>query len=116
MTTEDNGDVRNYIGITGSDFKERFRNHQKLFSDAIFSKDTELSKYIWNLRRTGQTFRTYRLILKRVEAYTAGASRRNLCNYRKRFILNTDKRTLFTKETFSNCRHVNDFWREIVDG
>ena len=103
--------MRNYIGMRANDFEERFRNHQKSFRDPTYSKETELSKHIWKLKKTGGSFRTSWSILKRVKTYTAGESRCNLCNYEKLYIMNADKRTLLNKrnEIFSKCCHVNKF-------
>jgi hypothetical protein len=111
VTTEDDGKVMNYIGMTANDFKERYRNHQKSFRDVIYSNETELSKYIWTLKHSGRSFRTSWAILKRAKPYAAGGNRCNLCNYEKLSIMNANKRTLLNKrnEIFSKCRHVRKF-------
>ena len=38
-----------YIGAA-ENFKNRFANHQKSFRHEKYKTETELSKYIWNLR------------------------------------------------------------------
>ena len=39
-----------YIGLTGDQFKTRFRNHTASFKDKSKRNATELSKYIWSLK------------------------------------------------------------------
>ena len=39
-----------YLGICETEFKTRFNNHKKSFSHRQNEKDTELSKYIWELK------------------------------------------------------------------
>ena len=36
--------------MTSNEFKDRYRNHQKSFNNAKCENETELSKYVWNLR------------------------------------------------------------------
>ena len=39
-----------YIGQTGNTFKDRFNNHKKSFRYIKYEKDTEQSKYVWELK------------------------------------------------------------------
>ena len=39
-----------YLGIWETEFKTRFNNHKKSFCHRQNKKDTELSKYIWELK------------------------------------------------------------------
>ena len=50
VTTTDNGETKNYIGVTANDFKQRYRNHTKSFRYVKYADDTELSKHIWKLK------------------------------------------------------------------
>ena len=74
VTTEDDGKVMNYIGMTANDFKGRYRNHQKSFRDVNYSNETELSKYICTLKHSGRSFSTSWAILKRAKPYAAGGN------------------------------------------
>ena len=38
------------IGTSGTEFKTRFRNHEKALNHRRYEKDTDLSKYVWSLR------------------------------------------------------------------
>ena len=44
VTTRDNGEVKEYIGMTANSFKERYNNHKKSFNISKYEKETELSK------------------------------------------------------------------------
>ena len=49
ITKEDN-DIKTYIGMTATKFKDRYRNHKKSFEDIKHENDTELSKHVWKLK------------------------------------------------------------------
>ena len=44
---------KEYIGLASNTFKERFKNHSKSFRQKKYSKETELSKYVWTLKHKG---------------------------------------------------------------
>ena len=50
MTNDVDDKYKFYYGLTESSFKERFRNHTKLFNHQRYQNETELSKYIWTLK------------------------------------------------------------------
>ena len=50
VTSLDDGLKKEYIGMTANSFKERYRNHKKYFNLIRYEKETELSKYIWELK------------------------------------------------------------------
>ena len=39
-----------YVGLTDTDFKARFANHNQSFRNVVHSNQTELSKYVWRLK------------------------------------------------------------------
>ena len=39
-----------YVGLAGKTFKERYNNHTKSFRNKKYAKETELSKYVWDLQ------------------------------------------------------------------
>ena len=53
-TDKDNAKV--YIGVTANSFKERFRNHTKSIKNERHGNETELSKYIWKLKRAKRSY------------------------------------------------------------
>jgi hypothetical protein len=92
-------------------FKERFRNHQKSFNIATYANDTELSKYIWILKKSNRPYKIKWTILKHSTAYRSGHKQCNLCSDEKLYIMKFTKNSLLTKrsETFSNCVHQKQF-------
>ena len=50
ITTPHDGTTKEYIGMTSTEFKVRYRNHKKSFTKPTYSSDTELSKYVWDLK------------------------------------------------------------------
>ena len=112
VTTTDTGETKQYIGMTANSFKERYRNHIK---DSKYSNETELSKYVWELKSNNQSFDIKWAIVKRAAAYTSGAKRCNLCLEEKLCImkarLKNHLKNLLNKrsEIVSKCRHRNRF-------
>ena len=84
-------------------------NHTKSFKDKKYANETELSKYIWDLKEKERVFTIKWEILERVATYTIGIIPCNLCLGEKLSILKADKRTLLNKklELASKCRHQN---------
>ena len=111
ITAEDNEETRHYIGITATTFKERFRNHQKSFNIATYANDTELSKYIWSLKKSNRPYKIKWTILKHSSAYRSGRNQCNLCSDEKLFIMKFKNNSLLNKrsEIFSNCVHKKQF-------
>ena len=72
-----------------------------------YAKETELSKYAWNLKETGRPFTIKWCIIKRVPAYTAGGRPCNLCLEEKLLIMKSSKEKTLNKrsELFEKCRH-----------
>ena len=42
---------KTYLGTTEGDFKKRYNNHIKSFRHKRYSKETTLSKYIWEIKK-----------------------------------------------------------------
>ena len=112
-TVDSNGDhtPRVYIGSTETPFKQRYANHLMSFRHEKHEHRTELSKYIWKLKREGNIFRVGWDILRRAFAYSCVSKRCDLCLTEKLMILSADKSTLLNKrsEIISKCRHQNKF-------
>ena len=112
-TVDTNGDraPKVYIGSTETPFKQRYANHLTSFRHEKHESRTELSKYIWKLKREGNIFRVSWDILKRAPAYSCLSKRCDLCLTEKLMISSADKPTLLNKrsELVSKCRHQNKF-------
>ena len=48
--------LKYYIGTASNTFKERHRNHIKSFTHKKYSKETELSKHVWQLKQNKTDF------------------------------------------------------------
>ena len=46
-----------YIGLTANNLKERYRNHVKSMRNERYRAETELSKYVWELKDRNCPFR-----------------------------------------------------------
>ena len=106
-----NGQSKEYIGMTANTFKERLNNHTKSFKNAKYRHNTELSKHIWDLKDKQLEYTINWSILKRAASYSSGSKKCNLCLQEKLCILNANKSTLLNKrcELFSKCRHQRRF-------
>ena len=100
-------EIKSYIGISGGPFKQRFNNHTKSFKHENYEKETELSKYVWDLKRRGISFGIEWEIVNKSNTSQRKSGQCNLCMEEKLAILHT-KDTLNKKtELVSKCRHGN---------
>jgi hypothetical protein len=88
-----NFEKKEYIDMTGNIIKKRLYNHNKSFKNVTYRNNTELSKYVWNLKEKQQDFTINWSILKRTASYSSGGKRCNLCLQEKLCILKADKQT-----------------------
>ena len=98
------------------EFKVRYRTHKKSFNKPTYSSDTELSKYVRDLKDKKREYSIKWSILKRAAAYVhvPGGRRCNLCIEEKIEIMKSDKTNLLNKrseffEFFAKCRHREKF-------
>ena len=86
-----------FVGLTVTEFKARFRNHQVSFNNETRKNDTELSKYIWRLTSKEQRFTIKRKILAKAKPYSNLTKRCNLCTAEKFFIITKLELTTLNK-------------------
>ena len=67
------------IGITGDQFKIRYRNHVSSFKNESKRNCTELSKFIWTLKDRNIDYTLTWNIIARAKAYSSGSKFCNLC-------------------------------------
>ena len=72
-----------FVGLTATEFKARFRNHQVSFNNETHKNDTELSKHIWQLKSKEQRFTIKWKILAKAKPYSNLTKRCNLCTTEK---------------------------------
>ena len=89
----------------------KYTNHLMSFRHEKYGNRTELSKYIWSLKREGKIFRVNWDILRKAPAYSNLSKRCDLCLTEKFVIISADKSTLLNKrsELISKCRHKKKF-------
>ena len=104
-----NKDERFYRGLAATPFKDRFANHKKEIKYKKYCKNTELSKYIWQLKENDINPQVTWELIAQVNANT----RINfcvLCLTEKLKIIHMfdDPRSLNKKsELVNTCRHQN---------
>ena len=76
-----------YVGLTATDFKERYANHKASFKARAKSNSTELSKYIWQLKNSNTDYTISWKILCHALHYTNVMNRCNLCIAKKYYII-----------------------------
>jgi hypothetical protein len=96
-----------YIGLTGGNFKERYRNHKKSFQNEKYKKETELSKYIWGLKQKKIQYTVTWKILKTSNTAMRSSGQCNLCMDEKLSILKYKNTGILNKrnELLGTCRH-----------
>ena len=81
------------------------------FRNRVYEKETELSKYAWNLKTTGEDFTIKRSVAAKAFPYTCGSKLCDLCLTEKLPIAKADPRNLLNKrpEIVSKSHHRNKF-------
>jgi hypothetical protein len=70
VSTNDNSPPQTYVGPTENSFKTRYYNHKTSFTLYEKRNSTELSKYVWQLKRRGIEFHIKWQTLKRAKPYS----------------------------------------------
>merc|ERR1712105_189355 len=101
-----------YIGLTELPFKTRFYNHTQSFKKKKHRHDTELSRYIWQLKKKKKRYSIKWSIVTKARAYSNETKKCDLCLTEKLQIIKADKRNLLNSrsELISKCRHENKFY------
>ena len=107
----DNNKTKHYYGTSWKNFKERYINHTASLRNKNKEKNTELSKYIWELK-DNNIQQKWRIAFK-AHPYVRGSRKCDLCLTEKLTIIKTDPETLLNTrdELVSKCRHwINSHW------
>ena len=110
-TVTSGNDKKYYYGLCEPDFKSRLANHKKAFKNRAYITDTELSKYVWELKDSNKEFQIAWSLESTAAPCQSGSRRCDLCLTEKLKIAQADTRTLINKrsEIISKCRHRNKF-------
>ena len=102
---------KKYIGLTATSFKTRFTSHKASFNHREKRNQTELSKYIWQMKDDGVPYTLTWKIRKHAQPYSPKSGRCNLCLSEKLCIITSDKSTTLNSRTelVSTCRHKRKF-------
>ena len=105
ITATDVGETKIYIGMTSGTIKKRYANHKKSISNSCYSSETELSKYVWELKNKKRDFNIKWSVLKRVTPRAAGRKTCNLCLAEKLCIIESDRTRILSRRSklFSKC-------------
>ena len=111
VTTDDNRPSQTYVGLTENTFKTRFNNHKASLDTYQKRNSTELSKYLWDLKRDNVDYSIRWKILKRAKSYNCASNKCNLCLRGKYYIICKPELTTLSKrkELVSSCRHARKF-------
>ena len=106
-----NNRTETYVGLTATNFKARWRNHQTSFNNGKSKNSTELSKYIWALKSKNERYTIGWKILERAKPYTNLTGKCQLCTAEKHFIITKPELATLNKrnELVSACRHRRKF-------
>jgi hypothetical protein len=108
---EEKEQTENYIGLTENEFKTRYANHKQSFNNETLKNATELSKYIWKLKRSNTDYKINWKIVGHAPAYTNTTKKCNLCNLEKYHIIINKKQASLNQRCgiITSCRHTYKF-------
>ena len=100
---------KSYVGLTDTDFKARFPNHNQSFRFVVHSNQTKLSKYVWRLKNDKVNYSIAWKIFGRARAYSNSTKKCNICTLEKCYIICHPELATLNKrsELASGCRHEN---------
>ena len=104
--------TKTYLGAAATSFKIRYGNHKKSFNNRLYEYDTELSKYIWELKDKEKDYQIKWNIIARANPYTPTSGKCNLCITEKTLIANYKGKTQLLNsrnDLMAKCRH-RDKW------
>jgi len=111
VTTDNHRPPATYIGLTENTFKIRFNNHTASFQHPQKRTNTELSKYIWNLKESNIRYTINWKVIKRAKSFNPATKRCNLCLWEKYYILCRRNMSTLNRrnELISTCRHATKY-------
>ena len=111
VTNEANNDQKFYFGLAETTFKERYNNHKGDVKHIKSQYNTELTKYIWNLKNNSIQYNINSKVVDKVYG-NANLTMCKLYLMEKLWIINhiNDKNMLNKKsELINKCRHLKKF-------
>ena len=107
VTRTDTNHKETYTGLTGGTFKRRYYQHRSDFRNPAYEHSTELSKYIWKLKRLNAPHMVAWEVLSRARVFNPVTKTCQLCLREKYLIaFKPESATLnHREEMYSTCRH-----------
>ena len=106
-TVRHDNEEKSYYGLAGGTFKDRYRNHVKSTKHEKYKNETQLSKYIWNLKKTNTNYALTWDIVKKSNLNIRKSGLCNLCLEEKYTIICNKDALNKRSELISKCRHRN---------
>ena len=115
--------IKVYKGICSTEWKSRLGNHTKSFTHEKYSKESELSKEIWRIKKKGGDYSIKWSKDRNYASYKPEIGRCSLCEQEKLTIALYEDNNLLNKrnEIISRCRHRFKyklsnliFWRQKI--
>ena len=78
--------------MSGDEFKTRYNNHSMPFRNTVYEKDSELSRYVWNLKDKGESFTIKWSVAATPSPYICSSKRCALSLMKKLLIVKADAR------------------------
>ena len=106
VSHEANNDQRFCFGIEESTFKKRYYNHKRDVKHIKYQYNTELTKYVWNLKNNIK-YNIQQKVIDKVYGY-ANSTMCKLCLIEKLWIINhINNNNILNKksEIINKCRH-----------
>ena len=106
-----NNQCKEYFGTAEGEFKLRYNNQTMSFRHKKRVNDTELSQYLWKLKKDKADYNLQWSTKAYASRYKCGTRKCDLCLTEKMIIARSDPRKLLNKRTelVSKCRHRNKF-------
>ena len=108
VTNDANSDQKFYFGLAETAFKERYNNHKRDVKQSKYQYNTELRKYIWNLKNNSIQYNIHWKVIHK-DYGNANLTMCKLCLTEKLWIINhiNDSNMLNKKsELINKCRHL----------
>ena len=116
VSNEANNDQQFYFGLAETTFKGCYNNHKWDVKHIKSHYNTELTKYIWNLKNNSIKYNIQWKVVDEVYG-NANSTKCKLCLTEELWIINhvNDSNILNKKsELINECRHLNKFLLKLV--
>ena len=109
-----NYETRKYIGLSATEWKDRFYNHSLSFNNRNYAK-CEIAKEVWDIKDKGGEYKVKWEIIGHARSYNSIGKKCRLCTAEKLKILEDPDPKLLNKrdELISKCRHRRKYALEL---